>query len=82
MKRKVSLRHKKMLKTIHDKHGDLSEYYSRLGKRNRGVSKRSGFGSDLIGEDGLTGHERAVKAGKLGGRKRRKFRYDPRTIED
>lgn len=63
------LRYKKMLKTIETKHGSVPEYYSSLGKKARGISKQSGFGSDKIGKDGLTGRERAQQAGRKGGRR-------------
>lgn len=66
---------KKMLKTIQDKYGDVSEYYSEKGKKARGIPKLSGFGSDKIGKDGLTGRERAKKVSKLGGRPRKKLVY-------
>lgn len=61
--------YKKMLKTLADKHGDISEYYSLKGKRAAGISKRSGFGADTIGKDGLTGRERAAIAGRKGGKR-------------
>lgn len=83
MRKQVNLRHKKMLQTIHKKHGNVSEYYSAMGKKNKGIAKpTSGFGSNTIGADGLTGRERAQAAGRKGGRNRRKFKYEPRTTED
>lgn len=73
--KQVELAHKKRLLTLSKKNNkSISEYMSDLGKRNKGISKpTSGFGATTIGADGLTGHERAVIAGKKGGRKRRKF---------
>lgn len=74
-KKELSLASKKMLKTINDKYGDVSEYYAAKGRRNAGKPKASGFGSDKIGKDGLTGHQRAVQAGKKGGRPRKGYVY-------
>jgi hypothetical protein len=47
--------------------------YSNMGKRNVGLLKpNSGFGSKEIGDDGLTGKQRAKLAGSIGGRQPRK----------
>lgn len=44
-------------------------FYSNMGKRNAGVPVPSrGFGSKVVGRDGLTGEQRA----KIGGKKSRK----------
>lgn len=64
-----ALKYKKMLKTVAEKHGDISRYYSEKGKKAAGISKRSGFGADTIGKDGLTGRERAALAGRKGGKR-------------
>lgn len=74
-KKELSLASKKMLKTINDKYGDVSEYYAEKGRKNRGKPKASGFGSDKIGADGLTGRERARLAGKRGGRPKKGYVY-------
>ena len=73
IKHEPKLKYKKMLKTIAEKHGSVQKYYSDKGKRAAGISKRSGFGSDIIGKDGLTGRERAARAGRKSGTKRSKF---------
>ena len=45
------------------------DYYRRIGKKGGSVSTPTGgFGSDKVGPDGLTGHERAKIAGAKGGR--------------
>ena len=74
-KKNLSLSSKKMLRTINNKYGNISEYYAEKGRRNAGKPKASGFGSDKIGKDGLTGRERAVLAGKKGGRPRKGYTY-------
>lgn len=72
--KQISLRDKKRLLTLAKKHGNISEYMSQLGKKNAGIKKpTSGFGDNKIGADGLTGRERAVLAGRKGGRRKRKF---------
>jgi hypothetical protein len=50
-------------------------FYVRIGAIGGKKSTGGGFGSDKIGEDGLTGKERARLAGAVGGSKRkgRKF---------
>lgn len=44
------------------------DYYKKLGKLGGAISHNGGFGSQKIGEDGLTGRERALIAGAKGGR--------------
>lgn len=45
-----------------------ADFYAMIGAKGgkRGVS--GGFASDKVGKDGLTGRERARKAGSVGGR--------------
>lgn len=43
-------------------------YYREIGAIGGRNSRNGGFGSDKVGEDGLTGKERAVIAGSTGGR--------------
>lgn len=52
------------------KHGD--DFYSRIGKDGGKKSGNGGFASMKIGDDGLTGPQRAQKAGAIGGRKSRR----------
>lgn len=47
-------------------------YYALLGHLGGRVSKTGGFGSDKVGVDGLTGKQRAMVAGIVGGRKSRR----------
>ena len=47
--KELSLASKKMLKTINDRYGDVSEYYAEKGRLSAGKPKASGFGSDKIG---------------------------------
>ena len=75
MKKQVSLRDKKRLLTLAKKNGNISEYMASLGRKNAGIKKpTSGFADPTIGEDGLTGRERAVAAGRKGGRRKRTFK--------
>lgn len=43
------------------------DFYSRIGKWGGMNSSTGGFASDVVGEDGLTGRERAKIAGAKGG---------------
>lgn len=52
------------------KYGD--EFYARIGKRGGHNGTTGGFASDIVGDDGLTGRERAKTAGAQGGRKSRR----------
>lgn len=46
-------------------------FYERLGQQGGRVSRGGGFASNKIGSDGLTGKQRAVVAGALGGKRKR-----------
>lgn len=51
-------------------------FYGDIGRKGGKISRGGGFGSSYIGEDGLSGHERAVEAGRKGGKaSRRPKRY-------
>lgn len=45
------------------------EFYSNIGRKGGLVSCNGGFASNKIGDDGLTGPERARKVGQIGGRR-------------
>lgn len=47
------------------RHGD--SYYAEIGKKGGMNGHTGGFASDVVGEDGLTGKERARIAGRKGG---------------
>lgn len=49
------------------RHGE--DYYHRIGKKGGQNSHTGGFGSNVVGKDGLTGRERARIAGRKGGLK-------------
>lgn len=49
-----------------------SDYYRRIGKLGGMKSRGGGFASNIVGEDGLTGPERARLAGAKGGKISRK----------
>ena len=52
-------------------HGD--DFYKRIGRKGGSVSTPTGgFGSKKVGEDGLTGRERARLVGAIGGLKSRR----------
>lgn len=45
------------------------DFYSNIGRIGGKKGRTGGFASDVVGEDGLTGRERARIAGAKGGRK-------------
>ncbi|HET7637930.1 MAG TPA: KGG domain-containing protein [Ktedonobacteraceae bacterium] len=44
------------------------EFYARIGAMGGRKGRTGGFASDKVGEDGLTGRQRAAQAGARGGR--------------
>lgn len=46
-----------------------ADFYRSIGRTGGVVSSTGGFASDVIGEDGLSGRERARIAGSIGGQK-------------
>ena len=56
--------------TIRERHG--SDFYKRIGKAGGLKSRNGGFASEKIGDDGLTGSERARIVGAKGGSKSRR----------
>ena len=48
------------------KHG--ADFYARIGAKGGKLGRTGGFASNLVGDDGLTGRQRAIKAGQAGGR--------------
>lgn len=63
---------KKTATTNIARHG--KDFYSRIGKKGGASSNTGGFASDVIGKDGLTGRERASRAGRIGGLKSKRNR--------
>ena len=57
----------KAAKTINDKYG--RDFYVHIGQKGGAKSRNGGFASNKVGEDGLTGAQRAKLAGALGGTK-------------
>ncbi len=53
------------------------DFYARIGAIGGKLGTSGGFGSELVGKDGLTGHQRAMIAGAIGGKisKRKKASY-------
>ena len=51
--------------TIKKKHGD--DFYRNIGKAGGEAGNTGGFASKKVGRDGLTGQQRAKKAGAIGG---------------
>ena len=45
-----------------------SDFYARIGAMGGVKGRTGGFASNKVGTDGLTGRQRAAKAGKEGGR--------------
>lgn len=56
----------KASKTNKERHG--ADYYAKIGAIGGHNGNTGGFASDVVGKDGLTGWERAVKAGSKGGK--------------
>ena len=56
----------KAAKTNKEKYGD--DFYRNIGRKGGNKNGLGGFGSLEVGEDGLTGKERARLAGAKGGR--------------
>ena len=52
------------------KHGE--DFYKRIGSKGGRNGTTGGFASDKVGEDGLTGRQRASIAGAIGGFKSRR----------
>lgn len=48
-----------------ERHGE--DFYKRIGAKGGRNGTTGGFASNKVGEDGLTGRERAVLAGAIGG---------------
>lgn len=63
---------KKTAQTNLARHG--KDFYSRIGKKGGASGNTGGFASDVIGKDGLTGRERASRAGRIGGLKSKRNR--------
>ena len=63
---------KKTATTNIARHG--KDFYSKIGKKGGASGNTGGFASDVIGKDGLTGRERASKAGRIGGLKSKRNR--------
>ena len=51
--------------TNYERHG--KDFYGTIGKKGEMNGKTSGFFSNKVGKDGLTGRERARVAGRKGG---------------
>lgn len=49
-----------------------NDFYKKIGAMGGSMSGTGGFASDLIGEDGLTGRERAQRVGRWGGQRSRR----------
>ena len=52
------------------KHGE--DFYKRIGAKGGRNGTTGGFASNKVGEDGLTGRQRAVLAGAIGGHSSRR----------
>lgn len=56
-----------------------AEFYAKIGAKGGHKGRTGGFASDRVGDDGLTGRQRAVLAGAVGGRISRRTK---KTDED
>ncbi|MDR2524130.1 MAG: hypothetical protein LBC95_01120 [Candidatus Nomurabacteria bacterium] len=52
------------------RHG--KNFYAEIGRRGGMAGVTGGFASDIVGADGLTGRQRAILAGRVGGRRSRR----------
>lgn len=52
------------------------DFYKKIGARGGANGNTGGFASQVVGEDGLTGGERARVAGAAGGRKSRRTKKE------
>jgi hypothetical protein len=66
----------KATETIRKRYG--ADFYQRVGKMGGAKSRTGGFGSKKVGADGLTGQERAKKAGRLGGHTSKRGKSKPK----
>ena len=53
-------------------HKKMQEIGSKGGSNGKGPGYKGGFASDKVGEDGLTGRQRSIICGRIGGRKSRR----------
>jgi hypothetical protein len=56
---------KNAAKTNKEKYGE--DFYSKIGSKGGSNGHTGGFASNVVGQDGLTGKERAIKVGAIGG---------------
>lgn len=66
---------RKAAETNKRRHGE--DFYRTAGSKGGKLGKTGGFGSKLVGADGLTGRERARKSGAVGGRISRRTKIQP-----
>ena len=67
-------RSEKIKDTLIERYGSYEDYLEmtrKWGSKGGKKGTKKGFGSDKVGEDGLTGVERARKSGSKGGRRAR-----------
>lgn len=57
---------------VKDLHKRMQEIGSKGGASGKGPGYKGGFASDEVGEDGLTGRQRARLAGAVGGKRSRR----------
>lgn len=56
------------------------DFYKNIGRKGGKISRGGGFGSNMVGPDGLTGKERAVVAGIKGGQASTRGPAKPKTL--
>lgn len=73
----------KQFQTMIKKHGseeNARNWYRQIGQRGGRASNHGGFASNKIGEDGLTGRERASVFGAVGGKKSKRGKARVNTM--
>lgn len=64
---------KKAQATMRAKYGEkYRAFYQIIGSMGGKISRTGGFASDKVGKDGLTGRQRSVICGRMGGHKSRR----------
>ena len=63
-------------------HKKMQEIGYKGGSSGKGPGYKGGFASDRVGEDGLTGRERSIICGRIGGQKSKRGRKTKDPIDE
>lgn len=70
---------KKAAETNRKKQG--KDFYKRIGREGGKNGHTGGFASDIVGKDGLTGYQRAIIAGRKGGKAGKRKKVEKKPVE-